>query len=209
MRSSIWLSRCLRTGANDLQRCGRLSSRPLLNRSTVRRSLHTSKPALPFPIAGYSRRFTSTAVSSTTASPTTSSTPSSHAAPNTANTLANTETPSYQLTFTCKPCTHRSTHRITKQGYHHGTVLITCPQCHNRHIISDHLKIFMDRSGTLEDILARKAAPGTDLSKLIRKGRLVVPRLPEGEKRLEGKSKDGETKRASNSSTRNTNQTIS
>lgn len=49
--------------------------------------------------------------------------------------------PSYQLTFTCKPCQKRSSHEISKQGYHYGTVLITCPNCKNRHVISDHLKV--------------------------------------------------------------------
>ena len=49
--------------------------------------------------------------------------------------------PAYELTFTCKPCKHRSTHSITKHGYHKGTVLITCPECSNRHLISDHLKV--------------------------------------------------------------------
>ena len=49
--------------------------------------------------------------------------------------------PAYELTFTCKPCKHRSTHTVSKQGYHKGTVLITCPECSNRHVISDHLKV--------------------------------------------------------------------
>lgn len=51
------------------------------------------------------------------------------------------EVPSYELTFTCVPCSIRSSHKITKQGYHYGSVLITCPECRNRHIISDHLKV--------------------------------------------------------------------
>jgi mitochondrial protein import protein ZIM17 len=49
--------------------------------------------------------------------------------------------PSYDITFTCTPCSTRSTHRITKQGYHHGSILITCPSCRNRHVISDHLNV--------------------------------------------------------------------
>jgi protein import protein ZIM17 len=49
--------------------------------------------------------------------------------------------PSYDLTFTCTPCGTRSTHRISKQGYHHGSVLIACPGCRNRHVISDHLNV--------------------------------------------------------------------
>ena len=91
--------------------------------------------------------------------------------------------PAYELTFTCKPCKQRSTHTVSKQGYHKGTVLITCPQCSNRHLISDHLKvgsfskasaclirsierlevvvadrvqIFRDQSTTLEDLMRQK-----------------------------------------------------
>jgi protein import protein ZIM17 len=51
------------------------------------------------------------------------------------------EVPSYEMTFTCKACTTRSSHRMSKQGYHHGTILITCPGCKNRHLIADHLKV--------------------------------------------------------------------
>jgi protein import protein ZIM17 len=50
-------------------------------------------------------------------------------------------TPAYEMSFTCKPCSTRSTHKISKQGYHHGTVLITCPSCRNRHLIADHMKV--------------------------------------------------------------------
>ncbi|KAL5596989.1 hypothetical protein BROUX41_006339 [Berkeleyomyces rouxiae] len=64
--------------------------------------------------------------------------------------------PHYQLTFTCVPCDHRSTHIISKQGYHHGSVLIACPNCTNRHVISDHLNVFGDRSVTVEQLMKEK-----------------------------------------------------
>lgn len=35
-------------------------------------------------------------------------------------------------------------------------MLITCPDCENRHVISDHLKIFSDTSITIEDIMRDK-----------------------------------------------------
>ncbi|KAJ6445975.1 DNL zinc finger domain-containing protein [Purpureocillium lavendulum] len=62
----------------------------------------------------------------------------------------------YQLSFTCVPCGHRSHHNVSKQGYHAGSVLITCPGCRNRHVISDHLAIFGDRSVTVEDLMREK-----------------------------------------------------
>ena len=83
-------------------------------------------------------------------------------------------TPVYELTFTCKACTHRSSHTVSKQGYHKGTTIITCPGCKNLHLISDHLRvrlivgrfvqavcsqtvqIFTDKSTTLEDLLREK-----------------------------------------------------
>ncbi|KAI1397380.1 DNL zinc finger domain-containing protein [Hypoxylon fuscum] len=64
--------------------------------------------------------------------------------------------PHYELTFTCVPCSGRSTHTISKQGYHKGSVLITCPSCRNRHIISDHLNIFGDRKITVEDLMRER-----------------------------------------------------
>ncbi|KAL2001768.1 hypothetical protein VTN02DRAFT_1292 [Thermoascus thermophilus] len=72
------------------------------------------------------------------------------------NRLRREQEPGYQITFTCKPCGHRSSHRMSKHGYHKGTVLIRCPSCHNRHVISDHLGIFMDKKSTLEDILSEQ-----------------------------------------------------
>ncbi|KAL8981559.1 MAG: hypothetical protein Q9177_005531 [Variospora cf. flavescens] len=73
--------------------------------------------------------------------------------------------PQYQLTFTCKPCTHRSTHTISKHGYEKGTVLVACPECKNRHLVSDHLKIFSDKRITLEDIMREKG-------ELLRRGKV-------------------------------------
>ncbi|KAI2619256.1 DNL zinc finger-domain-containing protein [Hypoxylon sp. NC1633] len=64
--------------------------------------------------------------------------------------------PHYELTFTCVPCGERSTHAVSKQGYHHGSVLITCPSCRNRHVISDHLNIFGDRKITVEDLMRER-----------------------------------------------------
>lgn len=75
--------------------------------------------------------------------------------------------PHYELTFTCRPCSTRSRHRVSKHGYHHGTVLIACPQCKNRHVISDHLRIFSDKAVTVEDILRQKG-------ELVKKGTLVA-----------------------------------
>ncbi|KAJ4303583.1 hypothetical protein N0V90_002482 [Kalmusia sp. IMI 367209] len=88
------------------------------------------------------------------------STPSSNAPGTSTNApesrLDRDQVPAYELTFTCKACSTRSSHRISKQGYHHGTVLISCPGCKNRHLISDHMKIFSDKAITLEDIMRDK-----------------------------------------------------
>ncbi|KAI9697125.1 MAG: hypothetical protein M1820_007940 [Bogoriella megaspora] len=68
--------------------------------------------------------------------------------------------PAFAMAFTCKPkegppCGHRAWHRITKHGYFNGTVLVQCPGCGRRHLISDHLKIFSDTSVTVEDLMER------------------------------------------------------
>ncbi|KAL3240064.1 Zim17p [Nakaseomyces bracarensis] len=61
--------------------------------------------------------------------------------------------PQIMIAFTCKKCDTRSSHVMSKQAYTGGTVLITCPGCHNRHLIADHLKIFNDDKITIEDIM--------------------------------------------------------
>ncbi|KAF8475930.1 DNL zinc finger-domain-containing protein, partial [Kalaharituber pfeilii] len=75
------------------------------------------------------------------------------------------ERPSYELTFTCKPCGVRSTHVVSKQAYHHGTTLVRCPGCKDRHVITDHLKIFNEKPMSFEDILAGK---GVEIKKAFR-----------------------------------------
>lgn len=55
--------------------------------------------------------------------------------------IGKVDKPQYQLTFTCKKCDTRSSHALSKQAYHKGTVLIQCPGCKNRHLIADHLKV--------------------------------------------------------------------
>ncbi|SPN96832.1 related to ZIM17 ZInc finger Motif protein, localized to the mitochondria [Cephalotrichum gorgonifer] len=76
-----------------------------------------------------------------------------------------TKPDSYSLTFTCRPCSTRSQHIISKQGYHHGSVLVSCPECKNRHVISDHLGIFGDRKITVEDLVREQGG-------IVRKGTL-------------------------------------
>ncbi|EPY49660.1 TIM23 translocase complex subunit Tim15 [Schizosaccharomyces cryophilus OY26] len=64
--------------------------------------------------------------------------------------------PAYHITFTCTVCNHRSGHKLSKQAYHNGTVFVECPQCKNRHLMADHLKIFSDKRVTIEDIISNK-----------------------------------------------------
>ena len=109
-----------------------------LRHPSSRRSSHTPKYGIPqpsFPL----RLIQTRQVSDSTSAP-----PSAvaHSPDYPSNTQIPLEKPpAYELTFTCKPCKHRSTHTVSKQGYHKGTVLITCPECSNRHVISDHLKV--------------------------------------------------------------------
>jgi len=100
-----------------------------------------------YPISSFQSRLSSTSTPSAPLSVPTSTNESSSAPKG---------PPSYELTFTCKPCRHRSTHRVTQRGYSRGTVLITCPSCHNRHVFADHLKIFADKSFTIEDLMREK-----------------------------------------------------
>lgn len=50
---------------------------------------------------------------------------------------------------------------MSKHGYHRGTVVIRCPSCKNRHVMSDHLKIFFDKNITLDEILGERGGKVT------------------------------------------------
>lgn len=102
----------------------------------VARSTRLSTPlravtTLPSPILSAISQFRQQSTASTPSRPLPHK-PAPHRDPN---------EPIYQLTFTCKVCSERSSHTISKQGYHRGTILITCSGCKNRHLIADHLRV--------------------------------------------------------------------
>lgn len=101
----------------------------------AQRLLHTPRTLTalrPSPLPSRTRQPSTARFESSTTPPTSTQAPESR--------LDRDQVPSYELTFTCNVCKTRSSHRLSKQGYHHGTVLISCPDCKNRHLISDHLK---------------------------------------------------------------------
>lgn len=140
----------LRAFARSTSRPSSIFSRPGLQPFTLPTARRTP---LPLPLA-------------TARIPSTTRLAHSVPRPRSANAAANTpKQPSYELTFTCVPCGSRSAHNVSKQGYHHGSVLITCPSCRNRHVISDHLNIFGNRSLTVEDLMR-------DKGRLVKRGTL-------------------------------------
>ncbi|KAK6519856.1 hypothetical protein TWF506_000150 [Arthrobotrys conoides] len=154
------------TASRILRPLTRLSIQPL-SKSTLLPPTYRSRPSkiLPPTFSSFNRKYStpsdspsilpppsSSASSESSASP--SSTPSdTSSSPSSTVSFPLAEKPSYELTFTCKKCSHRSSHKVTKQAYHKGTVLIQCPGCEVRHLIADHLKIFRDKPTTIEDIM--------------------------------------------------------
>jgi mitochondrial protein import protein ZIM17 len=161
MRTSIRSAWLMKTGQVSASRI--TTPRPATYRSFYSSRLSSQSPV---PIRRLLSREQSASDNTTLTAPGTS--PSS-AGPQTPTSSSPTAThPAYEIYFTCKPCTHRSgPHRVTKQGFHKGTTLITCPFCKNRHVVSDHLRIFTDNGGDLVDIMKRHGEK-------LKKGRLGI-----------------------------------
>ncbi|KAJ4394352.1 hypothetical protein N0V93_003569 [Gnomoniopsis smithogilvyi] len=139
-------SKSISSGLRTLASCGRTSS--LQTRSLTARI--TAGTHITTPRALCASRWAPVQTSSFRYAYSTPSTTDKPQQPNTP------KQPSYELTFTCVPCGSRSAHTISKQGYHHGSILITCPSCRNRHVISDHLQIFGNKKITVEELMKER-----------------------------------------------------
>jgi hypothetical protein len=48
------------------------------------------------------------------------------------------------IVYTCNICGTRSAKKFTERAYHHGVVLVRCPNCESLHLIADRLGYFPD-----------------------------------------------------------------
>jgi protein import protein ZIM17 len=60
--------------------------------------------------------------------------------------------PKIEMSMECRPCGLRSLHRLSRQAYTRGVVIVTCPHCHQRHLIADHMGWFPGEPRTVEDM---------------------------------------------------------
>ncbi len=159
--------RSLSRFAQPASRCASFSTRPASKLPPFpQRAIPTQEKLAVQRLSSRRSSSTSNSRKPLTSSPSSpSASPSSSHVPALPQPRTRPPQPEYELTFTCKPCSARSTHRISKQGYHHGSVLITCPECRNRHVISDHLNIFGDKHMTIEDLMRERG-------QLVKKGTL-------------------------------------
>eukprot|EP00584_Thalassiosira_punctigera_P019403 CAMPEP_0172553714 /NCGR_PEP_ID=MMETSP1067-20121228/51389_1 /TAXON_ID=265564 ORGANISM="Thalassiosira punctigera, Strain Tpunct2005C2" /NCGR_SAMPLE_ID=MMETSP1067 /ASSEMBLY_ACC=CAM_ASM_000444 /LENGTH=260 /DNA_ID=CAMNT_0013341937 /DNA_START=121 /DNA_END=903 /DNA_ORIENTATION=+ len=47
--------------------------------------------------------------------------------------------PKFQLQYTCKICSYRNSHTVTRMAYRKGVVIAMCKGCQTKHWIADHL----------------------------------------------------------------------
>jgi hypothetical protein len=47
--------------------------------------------------------------------------------------------PKFELQYTCKICTTRNSHRISRMAYRKGVVIAVCKGCESKHLIADNL----------------------------------------------------------------------
>lgn len=137
----------MRSSMNSLRSCARITvpraawARPAEHiPAASKRLIHTPRTStVTRPSLVVARRQLPCAARFESSTPTPPRTNTTTQAPE--SRLDREQVPSYELTFTCNVCKTRSSHRMSKQGYHKGTILISCPDCKNRHLISDHLKV--------------------------------------------------------------------
>eukprot|EP00747_Dinoflagellata_sp_TGD_P043229 gnl/TRDRNA2_/TRDRNA2_142569_c0_seq1.p1 gnl/TRDRNA2_/TRDRNA2_142569_c0~~gnl/TRDRNA2_/TRDRNA2_142569_c0_seq1.p1 ORF type:complete len:335 (-),score=61.63 gnl/TRDRNA2_/TRDRNA2_142569_c0_seq1:68-1030(-) len=100
----------------------------------------------------------------------------------------------YVIQFTCEVCKERSAKKVSKRAYHHGVVIIACPSCQARHLISDHKGYFKDERTTVEDLMRDKGQPvkriglfrfACDADGKVPADALMEPEVPDAKERMD------------------------